>query len=81
MGDFDVGNNYRGTTFKNEATDWKINAGTRRISPNVIALADGAELETPTGLTLKFKQGSILTFTTSTFSKTSTCFYNDDDLK
>lgn len=74
MGQFNVGNENNPTHYLSVDTDWKINSGS---TPTTISLVDGAQLTTPDGITLTFKQGAIL----SMISGTGLCIYRDDDLK
>ena len=70
MGYFHLGKENGGTHLINDTTDWK-NDGLR-----FIALVEGAQLTTLDGITLTFKQGSIL----SLIKSSGFCVYSDDDL-
>ena len=70
MGEFTVGNKNNPTDFINLGTHWKRNGNT------FTALVERAQLTTPAGITLTFKQGSLLTF----FNDGSVCVYTDDNL-
>lgn len=74
MGQFNVGDETNPTTTLREKTDWRVVAGT---VPQLIALVEDAQLKTPDGITLTFKQGSILSMITGS----GVFIYRDVDLK
>jgi len=76
MGEFNIGTQDNPATYNNESTDWKFNYGSPTLSPTTVALVKGASLIKLDGITLTFKQGSILTW----IGKREMMIYSDDDL-
>ena len=73
MGEFILGDKTHPINFIRIKTNWKINTGT---IPTYIAIIEDAQLATPDGLTLTFKQGAIV----SLIADIGLCVYRDFDL-